>query len=433
MVKKGLRKKPIIFCDFDGTITMKDNIVAIMKAFAPSEWSSIIEQILGQEISVREGVSKLFSLLPSSQKEDIISFALEQAEIRPGFDRFLEYIDVEQIPFYVVSGGIDFFVDPILKPFGLHQPQVYRNESDFSGERVRIVWPYPCDEHCDVDCGLCKTSIIRSYPNEQYFKIMIGDSITDLAGAKLADFVFARGYLLEKCQQLGLRYQAYETFDDILTALQTKPWEYQPVWDELTEVKELFAKRDWFPGTSGNLSIKVDGEPLKFLVTASGKDKGKTTNEDFLLVNEESKPCYSTHLKPSAETLIHAEIYKRMEAGAVFHVHTIYNNLVSDIYLDQGEDLNHAEVGIENIELIKAFNIWEEGATIKIPIVPNYADIPKLTEEISKVLDSRVPGVLIHNHGIYAWGKNAFEAKKHLEAFEFLFEYMYKRLLFQGR
>jgi 2-hydroxy-3-keto-5-methylthiopentenyl-1-phosphate phosphatase/methylthioribulose-1-phosphate dehydratase len=427
MTKTATQKKPIIFCDFDGTITMRDNIVAIMKEFAPPEWEDITEKILGQEISIREGVTKLFSLLPSSKKEQITQFALEQAEIRPGFDRFLQHVEKEKLPFYVVSGGIDFFVDPILDPFGLSESEVYRNESDFSDERIKIVWPYPCDDKCDVDCGLCKTSIIRSYPNDQYFKIVIGDSITDLAGAKLADVVFARGFLLEKCQQLGLRYYSFETFDDILKIMKTKPWNYQPVWNELTEIKELFARKNWFPGTSGNLSIKVEDNPLSFLVTASGKDKAKTTMEDFLLVNEESKPSHPTHLKPSAETLIHAEIYKQMEAGAVFHVHTIYNNLISDI------DLDHGGVEIANIELIKAFNIWEEGATIKVPIVPNYADIPKLTEEIGKVIDPAIPGVLIHNHGIYAWGKNAFEAKKHLEAFEFLFEYLYKRQLLQRR
>lgn len=420
-----MSKKPIIFCDFDGTITMKDNIIAIMKEFAPPEWKGITDQILGQEISVREGVGKLFSLLPSSRQEEIADYVVGEAEIRPGFDRLLDFADKEKIDFKVVSGGIDFFVDPILQPYGLKASQIYRNESDFSGEQIKIKWPHPCNGHCDVDCGLCKTSIIRSYLSENYYKIVIGDSITDLAAAKQADLIFARGFLLEKCQKLGLRYHAYETFDDVLTVLKTRPWGYEPMWEELAEVKELFAKRDWFPGTSGNLSLKVNDDPLSFLVTASGKDKSKITAEDFLLVDDNSKPCYPTHLKPSAETLIHAEIYKKMEAGAVFHVHTIHNNLVSDLYLEQ------KELEIKNIELIKAFNIWEEGATITVPIIPNYANIPTLTEEISKVLDERVPGVLIHNHGIYVWGKNGFEAKKHLEAFEFLFEYMYKRLLVQ--
>lgn len=420
-------KKPLIFCDFDGTITVKDNIVAIMKRFAPTEAEPIIKQVLGQEISIREGVGRMFSLLPTALKDDITEFALNQAEIRQGFQRFLNYIKQEHIDFKVVSGGIDFFVDPILKPFGLDKQAIFRNESDFSGERIRITWPHPCDDSCKVDCGLCKTSLFRKYAHEQHFKIMIGDSITDLAAAKLADLVFARGFLLEKCQQLGLPHHPYETFDDILLVLKTKPWDYAERQQGLTEIKELFAQRNWFPGTSGNLSVKAQDEPLQFLVTASGKDKTKTTHEDYLLVDQNSRPCYPTHLKPSAETTIHEIIYKRMGAGAVLHVHTVYNNLISDFFYEDGF------VEISNIELIKALNIWDEGATIQVPIVHNFAHIPDLTSAVEEVLNHGVPAVLIHNHGIYAWGKSLFEARKHLEAFEFMFEYVYKRLLMQKK
>ena len=61
-------------------------------------------------------------------------------------------------------------------------------------------------------------------------------------------------------------------------------------WKELAEVKAELAARDWFFATSGNLSIKVTDDPLTFLVTASGKDKRKQTDEDFLLVDASGNP-----------------------------------------------------------------------------------------------------------------------------------------------
>lgn len=186
----------------------------------------------------------------------------------------------------------------------------------------------------------------------------------------------------------------------------------------LNEVKMTFAARGWFPATSGNLSLKVQSDPLAFLVTASGKDKTKITPEDYLFVNEKAEPFEQTDLKPSAETLVHAAIYKKIrEAGAVFHVHTIANNVISELYFAKG----YCTIG--NQEIIKGLGIWEEGASIEIPIVENYADIANLAWEIEKVIVPGIPGVLIRNHGIYAWGKNDFEAKRHLEAFEFLFAY----------
>ncbi|MBO8163313.1 MAG: methylthioribulose 1-phosphate dehydratase [Brevibacillus sp.] len=186
----------------------------------------------------------------------------------------------------------------------------------------------------------------------------------------------------------------------------------------LDEVKLTFARRDWFPGTSGNLSIKLTDDPLHFAVTASGKDKTKLSAEDYLIVDQDSRPVEETSLKPSAETMIHAVVYKKIPtAGACFHVHTVANNLVSELYFNQGA------FSIQGQELIKGLGIWEENARISVPIVENFADIPKLAAAIEEVISPDVPGVLIRNHGIYAWGGNDFEAKRHLESFEFLFEY----------
>ena len=144
------------------------------------------------------------------------------------------------------------------------------------------------------------------------------------------------------------------------------------------------------------------------------------TPEDFLLVNEKGQPTEATSLKPSAETLIHSEIYRLTGAGAIFHVHTIFNNLVSELYWER------RSIPVDGVELIKAFNIWDEEAQIEIPILPNYAEIPRIAELVEGAIVPRIPGIVLRKHGIYAWGANAFEAKRHLEAFEFLFEYVYR-------
>ncbi|CAM5782276.1 MULTISPECIES: methylthioribulose 1-phosphate dehydratase [Brevibacillus] len=186
----------------------------------------------------------------------------------------------------------------------------------------------------------------------------------------------------------------------------------------LDEAKLTFARRDWFPGTSGNLSIKLSDEPLQFAVTASGKDKTKLSPEDYLVVDGNSQPVEPTALKPSAETLVHAVVYRVIPtAKACFHVHTVWNNLISELYFGQ------RAFSIQGQELIKGLGIWEENARITVPIVENFADIPTLASAIEKVITPEVPGVLIRNHGIYAWGDSDFAAKRHLEAFEFLFEY----------
>ncbi|RAL26880.1 2-hydroxy-3-keto-5-methylthiopentenyl-1-phosphate phosphatase [Thermoflavimicrobium daqui] len=214
-------RSPIIFCDFDGTITVKDNIIAIMKQFAPPGWEEIKDQILEQKISIRKGVGQLFSLLPSSQKEQIIQFVFDQTTIREGFSDFVRFTNEKKIPLYIVSGGIDFFVYPILE--GLVDPeQIYCNGSDFSGETIQISWPYACLEPCTNDCGCCKPTILRKFDPNRYERIVIGDSITDLQAAKLADQVYARDFLIKKCQENGISYTPFTTFYDVIEGLSRK-------------------------------------------------------------------------------------------------------------------------------------------------------------------------------------------------------------------
>lgn len=209
-------KKRIVFCDFDGTITVNDNIIAIIKHFNPDGWEKIAEQTISQELTIKDGVGQLFHLLPASMKKEVVDFSISNARIRDGFASFLSYCKEQQIEFYVTSGGIDFFVYPILEPFGIPNDHIYCNGSDFSGERIEILWPNPCDDHCSNDCGMCKTTIMRRFPADQYERIIIGDSVTDFEGAKLADVVFSRSHLTVKCQELGLPHYEYETFHDII-------------------------------------------------------------------------------------------------------------------------------------------------------------------------------------------------------------------------
>ncbi|MDQ0272800.1 methylthioribulose 1-phosphate dehydratase [Cytobacillus purgationiresistens] len=195
-------------------------------------------------------------------------------------------------------------------------------------------------------------------------------------------------------------------------------------WNELADIKDELAARDWFMGTSGNLSMKVNEQT--FLVTASGKDKRKRTSEDFLLVDHKGVAAEETALKPSAETLLHCAVYGSTSAGCSLHVHTIANNVISELYAADGQ------IQFQHQELIKAFGMWGEDDILTIPIIPNYADIPKLAASFKEYIIADYGAVLIRNHGITVWGRTGLEAKKLLEACEFLFQYKVTLLKIKG-
>jgi 2-hydroxy-3-keto-5-methylthiopentenyl-1-phosphate phosphatase len=214
-------RQPIIFCDFDGTITTSDNILALMKHFDPPGWENILHDLLEGRKSLKAAVGEMFALFPSEQKTSVQDYVLQSAGIREGFAQLLAYCKQSDIPFLITSGGIDFFIYPLLAPFDINPEQIYCNQSNFKGSHIEIVWQHSCDELCDKQCGMCKTRVIRQYPSEQYYRILIGDSLTDFEGSKIVDFVFARSHLLERCQQTNLLHKPYESFFDVIEHLRS--------------------------------------------------------------------------------------------------------------------------------------------------------------------------------------------------------------------
>ncbi|MEM1350659.1 MAG: methylthioribulose 1-phosphate dehydratase [Myxococcota bacterium] len=193
----------------------------------------------------------------------------------------------------------------------------------------------------------------------------------------------------------------------------------------ITDARE-FASRGWLLGTCGNLSARTS--PDQFIVTASGRDKGRLTPDDFILCDLDAQPLGEPvpGLKPSAETLLHAAIYRRFpDVGAVYHVHDVHAALCSH----RDEALGHT--ALADVEMIKGLGVWDEGAAIQIPILANPAHIPELAMLVEAFLAQRgdsasVPAVNILRHGTYAWGADCFAAKRHTDSLGYLFEYAWK-------
>lgn len=191
---------------------------------------------------------------------------------------------------------------------------------------------------------------------------------------------------------------------------------------EIKAVKERLAARQLFPGTSGNLGIRCMDHTL--YVTTSGVDKYVTNDESFVHVDKWGQPI-DTELKPSLETQLHVEIFQRTKAKTSIHLHTVANNVISELYGNAGQ------VTFRNQELIKAFGLWQETDELVVPIIENPADINQLAQLLVPHIQSDAGVVLIRNHGINVWGRTNSEALKLFEAAEFLFQYHLQLLQLQ--
>jgi methylthioribulose-1-phosphate dehydratase len=168
------------------------------------------------------------------------------------------------------------------------------------------------------------------------------------------------------------------------------------------------------PATSSNFSRRLDDRHAA--ITISGRDKGRLAEDDVMVVDFDGRAVGSDH-RPSAETLLHVQLYRRFpEIGCVLHTHSVAQTVASRLFAGAGH------VRLEGYELLKAFegNRTHETA-IDVPVLPNSQDMHTLAAQVDALLDRQcLWGYLIDGHGLYAWGADMAQARRHLDAFEFL-------------
>lgn len=181
----------------------------------------------------------------------------------------------------------------------------------------------------------------------------------------------------------------------------------------ITNIREL-GHAGWTPATSSNFSMRLDERHAA--ITVSGRNKTRLTESDIMVIDFEGRPV-ATELRPSAETLLHTQLYKRSpEIGCVLHTHSLVQTVASRLFAPQGH------VRFEDYELQKAFagNTTHDDA-MDVPVFANTQDMVELAAKVEAALDGQcLWGYLIEGHGLYAWGRDMAEARRHLEAFEFL-------------
>ena len=187
--------------------------------------------------------------------------------------------------------------------------------------------------------------------------------------------------------------------------------------------------RGWLLGTSGNLSAVVQRGPLLLAMSPSGVDKGELTAEQILFIDEHATVSDGRG-KPSDETLLHLEIVKQRGAGAVLHTHSVWNTILSDLFAD---DHGLAIQGYEMLKGLAGINTHDHQEWV--PIIENSQDMGELANAICHTLAKQpdAHGLLLHKHGLYSWGKDLREAKRHIEILEFLLEALGRTLELRPR
>jgi methylthioribulose-1-phosphate dehydratase len=186
---------------------------------------------------------------------------------------------------------------------------------------------------------------------------------------------------------------------------------------QIAELARLCYARGWAPGTSGNFSATVSRDPLRLAITSSGVDKGTLTPGDIVEIDGHGTVLAGSG-RPSAESSLHLAIARARAAGAVLHTHSIWSTILSDGAPGNG-------LPIEGYEMLKGLDgVTSHDHREWLPIFENTQDWAAVAPQVEGYLaeHTNVHGFLIRRHGLYTWGRDLSEARRHLETLEFLFE-----------
>ena len=186
---------------------------------------------------------------------------------------------------------------------------------------------------------------------------------------------------------------------------------------QLAEIARQCYGRGWALGTSGNFSAVVSRNPLRLAITTSGVDKGTLSVRDIVEIDQDGKVLAGSG-RPSAEARIHVAIARARAAAAVLHTHSIWSKILSDTATGNG-------LAIEGYEMLKGLGgVATHEHREWLPILDNKQDWADAGTQVEAMLfeHPNAHGFLIRSHGLYTWGRDLAEAKRHMETLEFLFE-----------
>ena len=208
--------KTLVQCDFDGTITQEDVSFLLLDAFANGNWRQLLTQYKEGKISVNRFNTKAFAMV-NADRQTLLEFMGSRAKMRAGFDQLLDYCHRKGFQFVIVSNGLDFYIEAILKDIGVDNIEVFSAQTQFGPNGIETKYIGP--EGSQLEDGF-KEAYTRLFLREGYRLVYVGNGISDISPARLAHHIFATGDLLTYCKEMNLNCRSFVDLNDVIRGLE---------------------------------------------------------------------------------------------------------------------------------------------------------------------------------------------------------------------
>ena len=237
--------KPILFLDFDGTVSERDAIDAILERFADEKWQDIEERWKKGAIGSRECLREQVALVTATADE--INDLLDEIRLDAGFETLLKTCQQFEIKPHIISDGFDFCIRRILSNSLITENlPVFSSHLEFQNGEWQTAFPY-FPENCQHGCATCKPRVMKNLNPQQHAPtIFVGDGLSDRYAAQTADLVFAKKGLANFCTEKHIKFSAYQNLFEVaeriekLAGLKASAARSAMSWLEFIKTQEIF-------------------------------------------------------------------------------------------------------------------------------------------------------------------------------------------------
>jgi 2-hydroxy-3-keto-5-methylthiopentenyl-1-phosphate phosphatase len=205
----------LIVVDFDGTITERDTQDDLLERYAPEAYAEAERGLSEGRLTLRECMEMEFAPVRGDH-DTIVAETVAAAKVRHGFAEFVEAMEAAGNRLVVVSGGFESVIRPVLERVGAAHLPVIAHEFTITPDGTEL--DFRADSDCDVCGEECKRGVVESMRDGMPVAY-IGDGYSDRCAAIAADRRFARRFLAQDLDELGLAYTPFDDFHTVREAL----------------------------------------------------------------------------------------------------------------------------------------------------------------------------------------------------------------------
>ncbi len=210
------KTKTLVQCDFDGTITEEDVSFMLLDAFADGDWRQLHKEYEEANISVGRFNTEAFAMV-KADRQTLVEAAKTGVKIRPGFHELVACCRRKGFRLVIVSNGLDFYIEEILKDIGWEDIEVFAARILFYADGLKVQYIGPSGSPLDDNF---KGAYVNLFLEQGYRMVYVGNGTSDILPARQCHQIFATGNLLTHCQQTNLDCVSFTDFYQVVSVLE---------------------------------------------------------------------------------------------------------------------------------------------------------------------------------------------------------------------